>query len=147
MEALAAAPYNGRADLPALDTALGLGTEEILHLVEALRVLRFADIAEGDIHMRPMGLVFADADTQKRKQIFAEQLMQNVPLAAYIYRVLQSRPGNSAPRIRFMTQLEDHMAEAEANEALSAVTSWARYAELFAYNDNTEMYNLENPSA
>jgi NitT/TauT family transport system ATP-binding protein len=39
------------------------------------------------------------------------------------------------------------MAEPEANEALSAVTSWGRYAELFAYNDNTEMYNLENPSA
>lgn len=147
MEALAAPPYNGRADLPELDAALGLGTEDVLHLVDALRVLKFADVAAGDIHLTNDGKAFADADTQKRKQIFAEHLIQNVPLAAYVYRVLQSRPGNHAPRIRFLTQLEDDMTEEDATEALSAVTSWGRYAELFAYNDNSEMYSLENPSA
>ena len=147
MEALAAAPYNGRADIPALDQALGMGTEDILHLVEALRILKFAEVAEADIHLTTAGQLFADADTQKRKQIFAEHLLHNIPLAAYVHRVLQSRPGNHAPRIRFLTQLEDNMTEEDAIEALSAVTSWGRYAELFAYNDNTEMYSLENPSA
>jgi len=147
MEQLATAPYHGRADLPALDAALGLGTEEVLHLVEALRLLKFADVAEGDIHLASPGKIFADADTQKRKQIFAEHLLQNVPLAEYICRVLQSRPGHQAPRLRFLTQLEDRMTEQDAEEALSAVTSWARYAELFAYDDNSEMYSLENPSA
>ncbi len=147
METLAVAPYNGRADLPELDTALGMSTEEMLELIEALRILRFIDVAEGDIHLRPPAVMFVDADTQKRKQIFADLLIKHVPLAEHVYRVLQGRPGNSAPRIRFLTQLEDHMAEEEANEALAAVTSWGRYAELFAYNDNTEMYSLENPSA
>jgi NitT/TauT family transport system ATP-binding protein len=147
MEELVAPPYNGRADLPALDQALGLGTEDILHLVEALRILKFADVIEGDIHMKAAGRSFVDADTQKRKQIFAEHLIQNIPLASYLYSVLQGRPGNTAPRIRFITRLEDHMAEEDAVEALSAVTSWGRYAELFAYDDNTETYSLENPSA
>lgn len=147
MEALATAPYHGRADLPALGHALSLGTEEVLHLVEALRMLKFAEVAEGDIYLGNAAKAFVDADTQKRKQMFAEHLLQNIPLAAFVYRVLQSRPANSAPRIRFLTQLEDNMAEEDAAEALNAVTSWGRYAELFAYDDNTEMYNLENPSA
>lgn len=147
METLAGPPYNGRADLPALDQALGLGTEEVLHLVEALRVLKYAEVAEGDIHLTQAGQLFSDSDTQKRKQIFAEHLLHNIPLAAYVYRVLQSRPGKHAPRIRFITQLEDHMTEEDAIEALSAVTSWGRYAELFAYDDNAETYNLENPEA
>lgn len=147
IEALVAAPYHGHADLPELDQALGLGTEDILHIVEVLRILGFADVEAGDINLTVTGKIFADGDTQKRKQIFAENLMQNVPLAAYIYRVLQDRPGNSAPRVRFLTQLEDHMTEQEAAQALTAVTSWGRYAELFAYNDNTEMYSLENPTA
>lgn len=147
LEALVVAPYYGRADLPALDAALGLGTEEVLHLVEALRVLKFAEVASGDIQVTPAGRMFVDADTQRRKQIFAEHLVQNVPLSAYICRVLQDRPGSQAPRIRFLTQLEDHMTEEDAEEVLSAVTSWARYAELFAYDDNAEMYSLENPSA
>jgi len=147
MEQLSAAPYHGRADLPALDAALGLGTEEVLHLVEALRMLKFAEVAEGDIQLTADGKIFADADTQKRKQIFAEHLLRNVPLADYVYHVLQSRPGQHAPRVRFLTQLEDRMTEEDAEEALSAVTSWGRYAELFAYDDNTETYSLENPSA
>ena len=147
MEELAAAPYNGRADLPALDQALGVGTEEVLHLVEALSLLKLAEVAGGDIQLTPLGKMFADADTQKRKMIFAEHLIQNIPLAAFIYRVLQSRPGHQAPRTRFLTQLEDNMTELDAEEALSAVTSWGRYAELFAYDDNTETYSLENPSA
>jgi NitT/TauT family transport system ATP-binding protein len=147
IEALIAAPYHGHADLPVLDQDLGLGTEEVLHIVEVLRLLKFADVEAGDINLTVMGKAFADADTQKRKQIFAEHLMQNVPLAAYIYRVLHDRPGNQAPRVRFLTQLEDHMTEEEAEEALISVTSWGRYAELFAYNDNTETYSLENPTA
>jgi NitT/TauT family transport system ATP-binding protein len=147
IEALVAAPYHGHADLPELDQALGLGTEDVLHIVEVLRILRFADVGGGDINLTIAGKAFADSDTQKRKQIFAELLMQNVPLAAYIYRVLQDRPGGSAPRVRFLIQLEDHMTEQEATEALTAVTSWGRYAELFAYNDNTETYSLENPTA
>jgi NitT/TauT family transport system ATP-binding protein len=147
IEALVAAPYHGHADLPELDQALGMGTEDVLHIVEVLRILRFADVEAGDINLTIAGKAFADSDTQKRKQIFAEHLMQNVPLAAYVYRVLQERPAGSAPRVRFLTQLEDHMTEQEAVEALTAVTSWGRYAELFAYNDNTEMYNLENPTA
>jgi NitT/TauT family transport system ATP-binding protein len=147
MEELAAAPYHGRADIPALDQALGIGTEKVLHLVEALRVLKFADVAEGDITLSALAKHFVDADTQVRKTLFAESLVQHVPLASYIFRVLQGRPGNTAPRIRFLTQLEDLMAEEDAVEALSAVTSWGRYAELFAYDDNSEMYSLENPSA
>jgi len=147
VEALVGAPYYGHADLPVLDQALGLGTEEVLHIVEALRLLKFADVEAGDINLTVAGKIFADGDTQKRKQIFAEHLMQNIPLAAYIYRVLQDRPGNHAPRVRFLTQLEDHMTEEEAEEALTAVTSWGRYAELFAYNDNSETYSLENPTA
>ncbi|MDE3015440.1 MAG: nitrate/sulfonate/bicarbonate ABC transporter ATP-binding protein [Pseudomonadota bacterium] len=147
VEALAEAPYHGQADLPALDQALGLGTEDVLHLVEALRMLKFAEVSSGDVKLTAAGKMFADAGTQKRKMIFAEHLIQSIPLAAFVYRVLQSRPGHHAPRIRFMTQLEDHMAEEDAEEALSAVTSWGRYAELFAYDDNAETYSLENPSA
>ncbi|MBV8938515.1 MAG: nitrate/sulfonate/bicarbonate ABC transporter ATP-binding protein [Alphaproteobacteria bacterium] len=147
MEALAGPPYHGRADLPALDHALGLSTEEVLQIAEAMQLLKFAEVREGDIHLTTAGKAFADADTQRRKQIFAEHLLQNAPLAAYIHRVLQDRPGNHAPRIRFLAQLEDYMSEHEASEALNSVTSWARYAELFAYNDNTETFSLENPTA
>jgi len=147
MEALASPTYNGHADIPALDHALGIGTEETLHVVEVLRLFKFADVAKGDITLTTAGKNFAEADTQKRKQIFAEHLLRNIPLAAYIHRVLQDRPGHRAPRIRFLTRLEDHLTEDDALNVLTAITNWARYAELFAYDDNSETFSLENPQA
>jgi NitT/TauT family transport system ATP-binding protein len=147
VEAIAAAPYHGRADIPELDQAMQLGTDEMLHIIESLRILKFAEVAKGDVMLTPIALEFADADTQRRKQIFSQHLMQNIPLAAYICRVLQDRPGKRAPRTRFLVRLEDHMTEEEADGVLDAVTSWARYAELFAYHDNSEEYSLEDPTA
>ncbi len=47
MEALAAPPYNGRADLPALAGSLQLELDELLPLGEALQLLRFAGTRRG----------------------------------------------------------------------------------------------------
>jgi NitT/TauT family transport system ATP-binding protein len=69
-----------------------------------------------------------------------------VPLAAHMRRVLDERESHTASWNRFLDELEDHMTEDAADETLSAVTSWARYAELFSYDDDAAMFSLENPT-
>ena len=46
---------------------------------------------------------------------------------------------------RFRNELEDYMAEDQADETLKTIVSWARYGELFAYDEQTESFSLENP--
>jgi len=70
-----------------------------------------------------------------------------VPLAARIKKVLNERPGHRAPRVRFEQELEDYLSDAAAEETLDAVIAWGRYAEIFAYNDQAEMFSLEDPKA
>jgi NitT/TauT family transport system ATP-binding protein len=38
------------------------------------------------------------------------------------------------------------MAEDAAEETLKTIVSWARFSELFSYNDDTEAFSLENPT-
>jgi NitT/TauT family transport system ATP-binding protein len=38
------------------------------------------------------------------------------------------------------------MTAEAAEQSLSAVVSWARYAEAFAYDDHGKMFSLENPT-
>ena len=38
------------------------------------------------------------------------------------------------------------MSEEDAELTLRALTSWARYAELFAYDDQTRRFSLDNPT-
>ena len=69
-----------------------------------------------------------------------EHLLQFVPLAAHICRILQEREGRQAPRARFEVELEDHLTHRDAEKTLAAVTAWGRYAELFAYDDTTRTF-------
>ena len=144
LETMAAPPYNGRADLPRVAAELQLELDDLLAAAETLQKLGFAEVAEGDIVLTPAGRAYAEADTQARKRIFAEHLLKSVPLAGHIRRVLEERPNRRAPRVRFETELEDHLSEDYAKETLDTIVNWGRYAELFAYDDQSEWFSLED---
>jgi len=146
IEAVAAPPYNGAADLPDIASDLQLEIDELFPVAEALQLLKLGDVEGGDIKLTHMGKRFAIAETNERKEIFSRALIANVPLAAHIRRVLDERAGHAAPRRRFIDELEDHMTEEAAAETLRAVISWARFAELFSYDKESETFSLENPT-
>ncbi|MCI4678096.1 nitrate/sulfonate/bicarbonate ABC transporter ATP-binding protein [Rhodoblastus acidophilus] len=146
IEALAAAPFNGRADLPVLADKLQMEADELFHIAEALQLLRFGALSEGDFLLSDAGRAFADLDTDARKRLFSQHLLNYVPIISLIRRVLDERPSHSAPAARFRNELEDYMSEGYAEQTLNTVVSWARYAELFAYDEMAEMFSLENPN-
>src|SRR5215472_3058929 len=55
MEAVAADPYNGRADLPALAASLQMEIDDLFPVADMLHFLRFAEVAEGDIRLTDEG--------------------------------------------------------------------------------------------
>ena len=145
METLAGEPFNGKADLPEIADELTLEVDELFPIVETLQLLRFAEVAHGDIRLTPTGRRFVDLDVDARKRLFAEQLKAHVPIAALIRRVLEERPTHRAPYTRFSEELEDFMSEEFAAETLKAVIDWSRYAELFAYDEQAQAFSLEDP--
>ncbi|OZB55347.1 MAG: hypothetical protein B7X42_00615, partial [Thiomonas sp. 14-66-4] len=52
-----------------------------------------------------------------------------------------------APGARFRTELEDHFSEEEAEHVLDTAIDWGRYAEIYAYDDNADVFSLDNPGA
>jgi NitT/TauT family transport system ATP-binding protein len=145
METVAGPPYDGTADLPEIARTLQLEVDELFPVAEILQYLGFAEIKEGDITLSADARNFAELDTQSRKKIFAEHLLASVPLAQHIRHVLDERPGHRAPRVRFEQEVEDHLSDNAAEETLDAVIDWGRYAEIFAYDDQAEMFSLEDP--
>jgi NitT/TauT family transport system ATP-binding protein len=146
LEAVSTAPYNGHADLPAISADLRMEADELFPVAEALQMLRFAELAGGDIRLTEAGDQFAKGETDERKRLFSAHLLKYVPLAAHIRRVLDERASHTAPKTRFLDELEDHMAEDAAEETLRTVISWGRYAEAFAYDDQSQSFSLENPT-
>jgi NitT/TauT family transport system ATP-binding protein len=146
IETLAAAPYNGKADLPVLADELHMEGDELFPVAEAMQMFHFAEVEGGDIKLTDTGKQFAELGMDDRKKLFQRQLLTYIPLAAHIRRVLQERANHVAPKSRFLDELEDHMSTEDAEHTLRAVTAWARFAEVFAYDDDTGAFSLENPS-
>jgi NitT/TauT family transport system ATP-binding protein len=146
METIAAAPFKGRADLPVLADEVVMEVDELFPVAETLQLFRFAELEGGDIRLTLPGKRYVEAEVDARKQLFAQHLLSYVPLAAHIRRVLDDRPAKTAPARRFRDELEDYMSDLYAEQTLRAVTTWGRYAEVFAYDESADQFSLENPA-
>lgn len=146
IETLAAPEYTGRVDLPEVAEELRLEIDDLFPVTEALEILHFALVSEGDIELSKMGRELAQADILGKKKIFAKHLIKYVPLARHIRRVLDERHDNKEHEAFFLSELEDYLTEQAAEEVLKVVIDWGRYAEIFAYDFNTGMLSLENPT-
>ena len=144
METLAAPPYNGRADLPALAGSLQLELDDLLPMGEALQLFQLGVLEEGDLRLSDRGRDFVEADTDDRKRIFNEALRANVPLSAQIRHVLDERPNHRAAAVRFRDELEDFMSPDYAGDTLKAVIAWGRYAELYSYDEEADQFFLDD---
>jgi NitT/TauT family transport system ATP-binding protein len=137
--------YDGQADLPEIAEDSQLDIDNLFQITEALEILDFAKVSDGDIELTPIGQKFSDADILERKQIFGDQLKQKIPLANNIHKTLIEKRNHKASEERFLSKLEDHFTEKEAERVLKTVIDWGRYAELFAYDYNTGILSLEDP--
>lgn len=137
--------FEERIDLPELADELMMNIDDLFPILETLEILGFAKVSAGDIQLSDLGKQFSEADLQERKQLFAQRLLEKVPLARYIRRVLDEKAGHRVSEERFLSKLEDYLSEKEADRVLRTMIDWGRYAEIFAYDFNTGILSLENP--
>ncbi len=135
--------HNGQADLPKLAELLSLDGGDILHIAETLQLFRFCELDGTDVHLTSKGKEFAAGGIDQRKKLFRDHLQSYIPLAARIRSVLDERRDHIAPMSRFRDEIEDYMPEEPAEETMKTVISWGRFAELYAYNEQTGKFYLE----
>jgi NitT/TauT family transport system ATP-binding protein len=134
------AAHDGRADASKLAHAISAHGGSFLAAAEALNLLTFAEMKDGDIVLTASGHAFARADDDERQRLFKEHLVRFVPFAAHIDDVLTERSTHEAPRARFEYELQDHLTKADAQETLRIIIAWARYAQLFTYDDRRRVF-------
>ena len=137
--------FEERIDLPELADEIMMNIDDLFPILETLEILGFATVSAGDIQLSDLGKQFSEADLQERKQLFAQRLLEKVPLARYIRRILDEKVGHRVSEERFLSKLEDYLSEKEADRVLRTMIDWGRYAEIFAYDFNTGILSLENP--
>lgn len=131
-------------DLPELADELHLDINDLFPIIEILSVLRFAEVSDGDIKMTAMGRKFIDANIDERKTIFGRLFLKYIPLARHVIKVLSERHSHSAPKQRFLAELDDYFTTEQAEQIFDTFVDWARYAELIYFDAKSGMISLDD---
>ncbi len=134
LELLADAPFHGEADLPKLAEESELTDDELLPVASAIALLGLARLQSGDLHLTLLGRRYVDGDHTTRQQLFGQQVLENVPLAAHIRHSLEQDPARALPEQPFLRLLQQHLDAAEAERVLQTVIGWGRHGEVFEYD-------------
>jgi len=142
LELLAGDAFAGRADLPRLAEETELTDDELLPLAQAVSLLGLARLAEGDLHLTSLGRSYVDGAHTLRQELFGQQLLAHVPLAAHIRHSLEQEDSGELPEEPFLRLLSESLDAAEAERVLRTAIEWGRHGEVFEYNYTTGLIHL-----
>jgi len=142
LELLAGDGFKGRADLPRLAEETELTDDELLPLAQAVSLLGLAQLAQGDLHITPLGQRYVDGEHTQRQELFGQQLLAHVPLAAHIRHSLEQEESGELPEEPFLRLLSETLDAAEAERVLRTAIEWGRHGEVFEYNYTTGLIHL-----
>ena len=137
LEHLRLAP-GGREDIYKLGGPLGYELDDLLPVTEAAKRLGLVKVDSGDIELTSEGGMLAEAEEPERKKRLG-RFVEALPLVAEIRRALDDG-GGRVSRQDFVEKLQEHYSPAEAERQVSTALDWARYAELFDFDPDTEEF-------
>lgn len=129
-------------DIYRLAEELMVNSDHLLRVIESAELLGFATVAQGDMTLTALGETFAEASILARKEIFSTRI-RRLPIFKWLISMLKARENNELEWDVVQTALELEFPPEEAFRQLDTAVNWGRYAEILAYEDNTEIIYLE----
>lgn len=123
LELIAGEPFNGEADLPHLAEETELPDEVLFPIYEALGLLGFAQVIEGDIRLTRQGRHYVAARQARRQDLFARQCKGRVSLIGYILDSLHLEPAGLLEKT-VLDRLTEYMDAEEAERVLKVAIEW-----------------------
>jgi len=131
----------GRTDLYRLGSELNMELDDMLPVVEAGELLGFLEVQEGNLMITPLGEAYAEASILSRKEMLAGRVLR-LPIISWIYETLQRDDNQRVAEEYFLDQLRPEFQNMAAQQ-LEVAISWGRFAELFAFDHDTDELFLE----
>lgn len=137
----------GKEDLYRLADDLRMEVDDLLPIVEAATMLKFAKAERGDVEITPPGKAFAEADIGMRKEMFAKALLENVTLLQQMHSALEAKADHAMSLEFFRDLIREHFSESEAERQMETALNWGRYADLFTYDSEGDRLSLHQHPA
>jgi len=134
---------NGKETISTLAAELQMDVGDTLSAVRGAEVLKLVHTTDGQVVLEPLGKKLIEADINDTKMILKEQ-MQKLPIFKKIVEYLNHEEDQEVYREEFLEKLAELLPNENAEDSFHAFVEWGRYSELFGYNDDSEMFYLDN---
>ena len=134
--------YGGPEDVAVISDRLRIEADDLLPILDAAVLLRFAIVTEGDVTLTEIGRTFADAEVEQARTIFRDQALQFAPMVRTIHEVLLSTRGKPVHEDFFLDILDENYSDEEARNQFETALNWGRYAGLLEYDSDEKTLQL-----
>lgn len=138
--------YGGPQDVAVISERLRIEADDLLPILDAAVLLRFATVEQGDASLTELGTTFVAGDVDEEKLLFREQVLLHAPMVRTLYEALSAVKGKKLRRDFFLGILEDNYSQEEAQAQFGTAVNWGRFAGLLEYDSNDEVLSLVRES-
>jgi NitT/TauT family transport system ATP-binding protein len=132
----------GKQDIFRIAAETNRPFDQMIRVVRAAELLDFVDTPKRMVVFEPEGQRFVRANAEERKAIWREHLLR-LRLFHDIYEVLQREPNHEIDKDFVLETIVMHMPQENYDKTFATFIRWARFGELLAYDDQTDMISLQ----
>ena len=124
----------GEEDIVRIAEATNQEFGRIILVVKAAELLGFVDTPLQMVVLTAKGRRFVEARVEERKLLWQEQLL-TLQLFREVYEVVQRQPGHSIDSDFVLETIIAHMPYENYEKIFNTFIRWARFGELFTYDE------------
>jgi NitT/TauT family transport system ATP-binding protein len=110
---------------------------QMITIVKSAEMLNFVDTPKSAVLLEPDGRRFVQADTEERKAIWRAQLLK-LSLFSEVAAVLRKQRSHTIEKDFLLETIVLRMPQEDYEKVFDTFIAWARFGELFAYDEATE---------
>ena len=113
----------------------------MITVVKAAELLDFVDTPKRIVELTATGSRFVDASPEARKDLWRERLL-TLGLFNELADVLARAPKHRVDRDFVLEEIVLHMPSKDYEQAFDTLIGWARFGNLFAYDEDDQIVSL-----
>ncbi len=114
----------------------------MISVVKAAEMLDFVDTPRRQVVLESDGLRFVRATPEQRKPMWREHLLR-LRLFRDLHDVLKRQPGHAIDMMFVLETVVMNMPQENYEKVFETLIRWARYGDLFAYDESTQTVSLQ----
>ena len=134
--------HGGKEEIFEMSANLHLEFGRVITVTKGAEILGFVDTPKEDVVLTPVGWQFVPAGADERKRIWRNQLL-TIKVFRDLNTRLQQHPEEPIPADEVKEMIIIALPHENYETMFDTIVRWARFGNLFAYDEDTEKITLE----